>query len=151
MPRHFVIEFNDGNYSAYIDPFHGGRTVTTRECFLLAGAPADPSLLRRASPKQIVVRMLQNLQRIYLERSDWPRAVDTLDLLVLSATHETPPDPLELAGRHKLRGLLSLELKRHQAARADLETYLRLKPDAIDRPEILKQLESIHRWLGRVN
>jgi len=151
MPRHFVIEFNDGNYSAYIDPFHGGRTVTTRECFLLAGAPADPSLLRRASPKQIVVRMLQNLQRIYLERSDWPRAVETLDLLVLSATHETPPDPVELAGRHKLRGLLSLELKRHQAARADLETYLRLKPDATDRPEILKQLESIHRWLGRVN
>src|SRR5580704_1662167 len=49
MPRHFVIEFNDGNYSTYIDPFHGGRTVTTRECFLLAGAPADPSLLRRAS------------------------------------------------------------------------------------------------------
>jgi regulator of sirC expression with transglutaminase-like and TPR domain len=118
---------------------------------MLAGSPTDPSLLRRASPKQIVVRMLQNLQRIYLEQSDWRRAVETLDLLVLAASNDTPPEAAELAGRHKLRGLLSLELKRHQAARADLETYLRLKPDAPDRPEILKQLESIHRWLGRVN
>lgn len=152
MPRHFVIEFDDGNYSAYIDPYHGGRTVTARECFMLAGArTADPSLLRRASPKQIVVRMLQNLQRIYLERSDWVRAVETLDLLVLAASNQVPADPVELAGRHKLRGLLLLELKRHHAARADLETYLRMKPDAPDRPEILKQLESIHRWLARVN
>jgi regulator of sirC expression with transglutaminase-like and TPR domain len=150
MPRHFVIEFNDGNYSAYIDPFHGGRTVTARECLMLAQVP-DPAVLRRASPRQIIVRMLQNLQRTYLERSDWPRAVETLDLLVLAASHDAPPDPVELAGRHKLRGLLSLELKRHQAARADLETYLRLKPDAADRSEILKQLESIHRWLGRLN
>jgi len=148
LPRHFVIEFNDGNYSAYVDPFHGGRTITARECFMLAGARvADPALLRRASPKQIVVRMLQNLQRVYLERNDWPRAVETLDLLFLGATADGP----EIAGRHKLRGLLLLELKRYQAARADLETYLHLKPEAADRPEILKQLEAIHRWLARVN
>lgn len=148
LPRHFVIEFNDGNYSAYVDPFHGGRTITARECFMLAGSRVpDLTLLRRASPKQIVVRMVQNLQRVYLERNDWPRAVETLDLLFLGA----PGDAPELAGRHKLRGLLLLELKRYQAARADLEMYLRLKPDAPDRPEIMKQLESIHRWLARVN
>ncbi|HTS76298.1 MAG TPA: transglutaminase-like domain-containing protein [Bryobacteraceae bacterium] len=148
LPRHFVIEFDDGNYSTYVDPFHGGRTITARECFMLAGARvADPSLLQRASPRQIVVRMVQNLQRIYLEQNDWHRAVETLDLLFLGAESDAP----ELAGRHKLRGLLLLELKRFQAARSDLETYLRLKPDAADRPEILKQLESIHRWLARLN
>lgn len=150
MPRHFVIEFDDGNYSTYIDPYHGGRTITARECFMLAGVTAaGPSLLRRASPKQIVVRMLQNLQRIYLERSDWPRAVETLGLLMLASS--TEPDPADMAARYKLRGLLLLELKRHHAARADLETYLRLKPEAADRPEILKQLETIHRWLARIN
>jgi regulator of sirC expression with transglutaminase-like and TPR domain len=152
MPRHFVIEFNDGNYSAYIDPYHGGRTVTPRECFMLAGVTtADPTLLQRASAKQIVIRMLQNLQRIYLERSDWARAVETLDLLVFAASKNGPADPAESAGRHKLRGLLLLELKRYQAARADLEMYLRMKPDAADRAEIQKQLESIHRWLARIN
>lgn len=147
LPRHFVIEYNDGNYSTYVDPFHGGRTITARECFMLARSPvADISLLRRASPKEIVIRMLQNLQRVYLEQNDWSRAVETLDLLFVGA--ENGP---ETAGRHKLRGLLLLELKRYHAARADLETYLRLKPEAADRPEILKQLEFIHKWLARVN
>jgi regulator of sirC expression with transglutaminase-like and TPR domain len=148
LPRHFVIEFNDGNYSTYVDPFHGGRTITARECFMLARSPvADISLLKRASPKEIVIRMLQNLQRVYLERSDWPRAVEILDLLFLG----TSGNGVELAGRHKLRGLLLLELKRYQAARADLEMYLRLKPDVADRAEIEKQLEAIHRWLARIN
>ncbi len=40
----------------------------------------------------------------------------------------------------KLRGLLQLELKRYQSARADLEKYLELQPDAVDRPEIIEQI-----------
>ena len=28
-----------GTYSTYIDPFHGGRTITPQECFALAGTP----------------------------------------------------------------------------------------------------------------
>ena len=87
------------------------------------------------------------MQRVYLERSDWTRAVETLDLLFVGNAGPAP----ELAGRHKLRGLLQLELKRYQAARRDLETYLQLQPGAADRAEIQKQLETIHRYLARVN
>ena len=32
LPRHFVIQFDDGNYSTYIDPY-GGRLITPAECF----------------------------------------------------------------------------------------------------------------------
>src|SRR5258708_7975995 len=72
LPRHFIVEFNDGNYSTYIDPYHGGRAISAGECFALAGARvADPSLLRRVSKKQIVMRMLQNLHGGYLRREDW--------------------------------------------------------------------------------
>ena len=79
LPRHFVIQFDDGNYSTYIDPFNGGRPITAQECFALAGAKvADPALLRRASKKEIAIRMLQNLRGVYLRRNDWARAVDTL-------------------------------------------------------------------------
>ncbi len=144
LPRHFVIEFDDGNYSAYIDPFHGGRTVTPQECFTLAGAPvADPALLRRVSKKTIVMRMLQNLRGVYLRREDWARAVQTLDLLLIGAPELTP--------WYKQRGLLQLELKRYQAARADLEKYLTLTPQAPDAEEIRKQLQAIHTWLARMN
>ena len=148
LPRHFIIQFDDGNYSTYIDPFNGGRTITPRECFALAGARvADPMLLSRASPKQIVMRMLQNLQRVYMKGNDWERTIETFDLLILGTQANAP----ERAAQHKLRGLLSLELKRFQAARQDLDMYLKLQPEAVDRPEILKQLQAIHRWLAKVN
>jgi len=144
LPRHFVIQFDDGNYSTYIDPFHGGRTVTPEECFLLAGAPvADPILLRRVSKKSIVMRMLQNLRGVYLRRKDWARAVRTLDLLLVGAP--------EIGAWYKQRGLLRMELRRLHEARTDLEKYLALEPNVQDGGEIRNQLRSIHAWLARRN
>jgi regulator of sirC expression with transglutaminase-like and TPR domain len=148
LPRHFVIQFDDGNYATYIDPFHGGRTLTPRECFMLAGSRvADPMLLRRVSPVEIIKRMLQNLQSGYLQRNESAQAVKTLDLLILG----TPGGAPDLASAHKLRGLLLMELKRYSDSKRDLEKYLSLKPGAADRAEILKQISAIHRWLARVN
>ena len=144
LPRHFVIQFDDGNYSTYIDPYHGGRAISAQECFVLARAKvADPVLLRRASKKEIAIRMLQNLRGVYMRRRDWAKAVHTLDLLLIGAP--------ELPGWYKQRGLLQLELKRFQAARRDLERYLTLEPQAPDREEIRQQLQNIHTWLGKVN
>jgi regulator of sirC expression with transglutaminase-like and TPR domain len=148
LPRHFVIEFDDGNYATYIDPYHGGRTVTARECFMLAGSRvADPSLLQRVSKRDILRRMIQNLHRGYMRRSDWARAVATLDLLLLGGAVGLPG----IAGLHKLRGMLLIELRRYHDARADLERYLALEPDASDKDEIRKQLAAIHQWLARLN
>ncbi len=144
LPRHFVIQFDDGNYSTFIDPYNGGKAITAHECFALAGAEvADPVLLRRASKKDIVIRMLQNLRGVYLRRSDWARTVQTLDLLLVGAP--------EVAGLYKQRGLLQIELRHMQAARTDLERYLALEPDAADRDDVRKQIQAIHGWLGRVN
>jgi regulator of sirC expression with transglutaminase-like and TPR domain len=143
LPRRFVIQFDDGNYNTYIDPFGGGRTVTPQQCFALAGAQvADPAMLQRAGKKQIVMRMLQNLQEAYLRHGDFHRAVATLDLMLEGAQE---------ASWYKLRGLLSLKIKRFQSARRDLERYLALTPEAPDREAVLKQVEAIHRWLAQVN
>ena len=148
LPRHFIIQYDDGNYQTYIDPFHGGRTLTPSECFALAGAEAaDASLLERVSSFDILRRMVRNMHRGYMRRSDWARAAETLDLLMIGLSGNSPG----AAGLYKLRGMLYLELRRHQAARRDLEQYLALAPDAADREEILKQLGAIHRWLGRMN
>lgn len=148
LPRHFVIEFDDGNYATYIDPYHGGRTVTARECFMLAGSRvADPALLQRVSKRDIVRRMIQNLHRGYMRRGDWTRAVATLDLL-LEGGHVGVPG---IAGMHKLRGMLLAELRRYQDARADLERYLALEPDPPDKEEVKRQLAAIHQWLARLN
>jgi len=144
LPRHFVLQFDDGNFAAYIDPFNGGRTITPQECFALAGAKvADPILLQRATPKQIAMRMLQNLQGVYLRAGDHDKAISTLDLLLIGAP--------EMSSWYKRRGILSFELKRYHAARRDLVKYLELEPEATDRDTIQKQLQAIHLLLAQVS
>ena len=148
LPRHFVIQFNDGNYSTYIDPYNGGRPIGVRECFALAGATIlDPALLKPATNKEIVMRMLQNLRGVYLRRKDWARTVITLDLLLIGAPH--------IGAWYKQRGLLQMELKRFRAASLDLQQYLTLEEgsgeQAADREEIQKQIEAIHQHLARLN
>jgi len=144
LPRRFLVQFDDGRYATYIDPFGGGRTVSPQQCYALAGAPvADPALLQHATHKQILMRMLHNLQHAYWQASDFERAVAALDLLLVGAPGES--------AWHKLRGVASLKCKRYQAARLDLEKYLRLEPQASDREAVQQQLEAIHRWLAQVN
>ncbi len=144
LPRRFVLQFDDGKYATYIDPFGGGRTITPQQCFVLAGAQVfDPAILQRANKKQIVMRMLQNLHEAYLRHNDFAHAVATLDLMLEGAPDE--------GSWYKLRGVLELELKRFQAARRDLEHYLALAPEAADREAVRKQIEQIHRWLAQVN
>jgi regulator of sirC expression with transglutaminase-like and TPR domain len=140
LPRHFVLQFDDGNYSTYIDPFHGGKAITPQECFVLAEAKvADPALLRRASSKGMAMRMLLNLQHVYLRSRDFARAVATLDLLLVGA-----PDVSEW---YKLRGLLLADLGRLQAACRDLQQYLAMEPSAPDRDELVRRLNNIRASL----
>lgn len=144
LPNRFIVQFDDGRYATYVDPFGGGRLVTPKECFALAGAKVfDPTLLARATNKQILMRMLQNLHRAYMEIGDFERAILTLNFLLDGA----PGTPLW----HKMRGVLSLELKRFGSARVDLETYLELQPQAFDRDVIQKQLHSIHLRVAQNN
>lgn len=144
LPNRFLVQFDDGRYATFIDPFGGGRLVTPAECFRLAGvAEPDAGMLARASKKQILMRMLQNLQRAYMQARDYPRAVATLDFLLDGAPGT--------AGWHKLRGALLLELKRFSLARADMETYLELQPEAADAGLIREQIQSIRQWSARNN
>lgn len=144
LPNRFVVQFDDGRFAAFIDPFGGGRQVSPSECYALAGAPiADPHLLARVSNKQILMRMLQNLHRAYMQARDHERAIRTLDFLLDGAPGT--------AAWHKMRGTLALELKRYGAARVDLETYLELQPLATDRDRVNKQLDSIRRWVAQNN
>ena len=144
LPRHFLVQFDDGRYSVFIDPFHGGRVVSPAECFALAHAPVfDPALLSRTTNKRLIIRMLRNLLNVYLRLEDFVRAVQCLDLLLEGAP--------EIAEWYRQRGALQLQLRRIHESRKDLEKYLALAPLAEDRESIFRQLEEIHRWLGRNN
>jgi regulator of sirC expression with transglutaminase-like and TPR domain len=144
LPRRFVIQFDDGNYSTFIDPFNGGRPISARQCFQLAESQvADPALLQRVTPKQIMMRMVQNLHTAYVRNQDFARAVTTLDLMISAAP--------ETAAWYKHRAVLLTGLHRWMSARHDFERYLAMDPDAPDRDEVISHIRALQHRIAMVN
>jgi regulator of sirC expression with transglutaminase-like and TPR domain len=147
LPGHFIVEYNDGDFSAYIDPFQSGRLLTADDCRQLArertGSDADSTALAPVGTRYILVRMLNNLRSAYLRGKQFEKMVAVTDLLL-----EGFP---ENAGYYKARGFARLRMRQFRGAQSDLEMYLKYAPDADDRPQVAEQLGAIHRWLGRLN
>lgn len=149
LPGHFVVQYSDLGYSTYIDPFHGGKLLTQDDCAKLArettgvDLAGEPSALAPVGTRYILVRMLNNLRSAYFRVKEYRKAAAVMDLLV-----DEFPDNADYA---KARGVARLHLREFVAAKRDLEQYLKLSPNAEDKAEITRQLEAIHRWLGRLN
>lgn len=149
LPGHFIVQYDDGQSSLFIDPFHGGRVLSREDCLAIVrehvktGLPEDAALFAHSTKRQILIRMLYNLRGAYLRLHSLGRAVEVLNLLILA----NPASPEE----RKERGLIQLHLRKLGAAAIDFHEYLRLSPQAADRGQIKRQLEAIHRFLGTLN
>lgn len=149
LPGHFVVEYDDGQFSAYIDPFHAGKLLDREECSRVAreitgvDLATEPSAFDRVGTRYILVRMLNNLRSAYFRVKQFAKAASVLDLLV-----EAFPSNAEY---YKARGVARVHVRDFGAAKLDFEEYLLLAPDAQDRTDVIRQLQSIHRWLGRLN
>ena len=87
------------------------------------------------SNRQILVRMLTNLKFIYVNNNNYEKALQVINsLLILLPDSET-----ELRDR----GLLYYQMGDGEHAIVDLETYLKLSPNAHDAPAIYQLLEQI--------
>lgn len=149
MPGHFLVEYNDGAFQTYLDPFHAGRQLEATECLALASRVTGMDLseswdtLEPVTKRQMALRMLNNLRAAYLRRSAWPKAIDVQDLLVTAA----PGDATE----YRQRGYLHLQMKHYRKAAEDLSRYLKMSPDAKDKADIEKRLRSLRRWMAGMN
>jgi regulator of sirC expression with transglutaminase-like and TPR domain len=146
LPGHFIVACDEPDFSAYIDPYHGGTLLTVEECYEMAreatGMPLadDRSMLQPVSPRHIAIRMLNNLRAVYLRRHDPGKAVRVLDLLI-----EAAPGSAE---EYKQRGVCLAQLDRFAEASDDLRSYLRLAPDATDRWQVTAELERLRRLIA---
>jgi regulator of sirC expression with transglutaminase-like and TPR domain len=74
MPGHFLVGV-DAEPDVFVDPFHAGRILDRDGCRSVFAelqgpdAPFAPGYLARTGPRAILLRVLNNLQRSYLERS----------------------------------------------------------------------------------
>ena len=125
FPGHFLAKYI-GEREIIIDPFFG-TVITTEECAQrLRGiygddAELDSRLLRPATAREILERMQSNLKQVYVQQSDFVRALACVDRILLIA----PDTPRELRDR----GILYQRLECFAAALHDFERYLRLAPD----------------------
>lgn len=137
FPGHFLVRCPAGQGAGVHDPrardliidaFHGGALLSERDCRQLLehhvgeDAAFDPELLAPATKTQILVRMLLNLKRIYVQMRSFPQARDITELLLAM-------DPSALTELRD-RGLLAYHLNDFSAALRDLQTYVRLSSGA---------------------
>ena len=149
LPGHFIVAYEDTDVRYWIDPFNGGRILSFADCCALAKETAgvdlrsNPAVLAPVNKRQFLVRMLSNLKAIYLRGEAFDKARQVLDLLI-----EAMPDYPE---EYRHRGMVHLRQLNHRAAKADLETYLRLEPNTPEREQVEKQLLLIERWKAGLN
>lgn len=138
FPGHFLLRHSRHDQLLF-DPFDHGRQLTEEDCRsrldqLSGGTLAfDPRLLKPSSPRQILVRMLNNLWRIYLHRGDFLRTLSALDRVLLLDGDDV--------GARRDRGLLSLRWGDPTRGIEDLQRYLVLEPEAPDHAAIESLIE----------
>jgi regulator of sirC expression with transglutaminase-like and TPR domain len=141
LPGHFILQYDDGEFSAFIDAFNGGQLLDEADCFELASQasghaiPYDEHLLRPASGRQIVIRMLNNLRSAYIVTEQPRKLLQILDLLIQA-------DPRS-AEDYRQRGLVRARLQMRDPARQDFQRFLELAPDSSDRVEVARWISGL--------
>lgn len=133
FPGHFLVQVRCDEGLIVLDPFNHGETLSEYQLRRrLVDIQGDDEAynfdlrewLVPASPHEMLVRMLRNLKRIYMEERDNEKAIAAMSLILIA----DPSSSLEL----RERGLLYRDMEAFRAALADLTEYLKLKPDADD-------------------
>jgi regulator of sirC expression with transglutaminase-like and TPR domain len=149
FPGHFLCKVHLEGGELVVDPFHRGQLLGLEELKRRLSSAVgtqvkfDPRLLRAATPRDILVRMLQNLRSLYQERNDVPRALSAVDRLLMLA-------PDNIRGLRE-RAQLYEKLGGSAAAAADLEKVLQLEPGASDASALRARVRRLRDALQFLN
>lgn len=143
FPGHFLVKYDDGEIELIIDVFNQGEIRSQEDLDqmlqqLYRGQLSyQPGFVAPLGKRDILRRMLNNLKWIYLERGEPLKTLSVLDRLVIL-------DP-GAASEIRDRGLLYITLELYGQALKDLESYLRIAPDADDAAMIKAQIEAVRQ------
>lgn len=158
FPGHFLVKLHLPQGDALIDPMSGQslsrEALEERlEPYLAQvlgierrpglGVDLLPNFLASAPPREIIARMLRNLEAIHRQADDWPRLLAVQQRLVVL-------QPQDWDWRRD-RGLTHAELGQVREAIDDLATYLRHAGAVPDRADIAQKLAELRaggtpRW-----
>lgn len=139
FPGHFLVKVHVEEGLIIQDPLTGcglsqnqlqERLEPFREGWGLAEDEIAPlhMFLIPASPREIIERMLRNLQSVYVQSEQWTLLLGVLNRLVVLRPEE--------AEGYRDRGLVLAQLGQREAALKDLQLYVRKAQTAQDLPMI---------------
>jgi regulator of sirC expression with transglutaminase-like and TPR domain len=149
FPYHFMVRHQWDEGIVYIDPFAGGTLLDEQGCEERLHQIAQHRVklhtqwFEPITHKHMLLRILNNLKHIYIDKEDYEHALVVCDLIVLL----TP----QSGNERRDRGLLHLQLKQYGRAQQDLKAYLELVPKAEDRYEIRNHIKAIRQALAMLN
>ncbi len=148
-PRHFLIRYDGAAETYFVDAFHQGRVLRYDRCLTwleeiteLSADELEP-LLEPASPREIVIRMLNNLKAIHVQQDRWADAWQVQRRL-------TALQPTAYDQRRDL-ALVALKSNRPGLAVDLLEACLRDCPDDKERRILLQHRQWAEAQLSTLN
>ncbi len=145
LPGRFLVKFSGAFGIVVVDPFDGGRVLTTPELQKLlddvygGGVRLREHHLRSFSPKEILARELAHLKSAYLAQHDLARAAASIDRLLILDEN----DPFEVRDR----ATVAAQMHAYAEACRCLERYLALMPHADDHGRVREQIAWLRAWL----
>lgn len=147
LPGRFLVKFSGPFGVIVVDPFDGGRVLTSLELQKIldgmygGGVQLREHHLRAFTPRQILGRELAQLKAAYLAQHDLARAAASMDRLLILDDR----DPYEVRDR----AALAMQLHAYGQAISLFERYLLLMPSADDRSRIREQVSYLRAWLDQ--
>jgi regulator of sirC expression with transglutaminase-like and TPR domain len=152
FPGHFLVGVQAGDRRWALDIYDQGRDLSSSELkILLSKLQKDdlgmlPELaphLKPASNLKIIVRLLRNLKKAYIDKQDVGRALHVI-AMILSLLPDSPDEIRD-------RGMIYQHIDYARGAVADLVRYLELAPEAQERALIESMLESLQQRNTRLH
>jgi regulator of sirC expression with transglutaminase-like and TPR domain len=149
MPGHFLVKYSDRREEFFLDPYNRGEILTREDCKSRLherygdAVEFSDRLLARATNRQILWRMLNNLKDIYLKGHATDKCLSIVDMMLMVDSEDLI--------QFRDRGLLRLQLRQFDGAGRDLEHYLQHSPNAEDREEIENHVKELKRIRALMN
>ena len=146
FPGRFLVGLAGGPRLLLFDPFRGGRLVLPEDCQGLLDTVQGGRMklrhefLQPCPPERFVERLLNNLKRAYLRRSEVHAAIRAQGRIVDLRPGEVAP--------LQERARLSFQIGRHEEALDDLEKAVVMAGDAPQGRVVRRQLEQVRRWIA---